>query len=552
MLHQKEFSKVFSNFYNLFINDLNDAFNSVKSTIENISSAIREFTSSTPSEILLNKKEKHFLILYTANYELFILDAVTGEKKFDKQFPNYIVNHIKPPNEKQDNSNFYLNIELKPDSSILNNEDLLIIQINLLNFSYQEIEFGKKSKFSFEVLSDKINNFLLSNSDTEKVKLNLPIDQSTFIEQKSFENKIIVNYNTKLNSLFGLIISGNSTDSINKNLKPIWNLNLHNHTLVDYKISTIPENIFMTYNSMGKILYKHIDYNIAVILTNPENSSTLNFSVINLLNGKILFQTQILNVDIKEKINIIFDENFIIINYVKKTKNLLRNEIYIVEILKREIEHSLKSLLEKYFNINTILGNLGLIDDEDHHLIMEKEKKIEDQKIHSDDLVFMSKTFLLNRKPKKLFFTNSKLNLANKYLIFLMESNQIYFVDKRALSPRRPVGKVDPKNPLSIPVVDPLMNSPYADLEIMVYMPNVIFDSKFILDVGFSGSQIDGITVHPTQYESTFILCTSGLNVNCYKVYPDKPFDYFVSVIPNVFILFGLIGIFVKIILFIF
>ena len=177
MLHQKEFSKVFSNFYNLFINDLNDAFNSVKSTIENISSAIREFTSSTPSEILLNKKEKHFLILYTANYELFILDAVTGEKKFDKQFPNYIVNHIKPPNEKQDNSNFYLNIELKPDSSILNNEDLLIIQINLLNFSYQEIEFGKKSKFSFEVLSDKINNFLLSNSDTEKVKLNLPIDQ---------------------------------------------------------------------------------------------------------------------------------------------------------------------------------------------------------------------------------------------------------------------------------------------------------------------------------------------------------------------------------------
>jgi len=292
---------------------------------------------------------------------------------------------------------------------------------------------------------------------------------------------------------------------------------------------------------------------VILLISNIEKTENISVTLISVINGKILYQTQIANVDLEQKINSIFNENFVIINYVKKNKNVLRNEVFTIEIMRREIEHSLTSLFQKIFNLRTLFSAFNPLDDDQEENFNENLKKInsenedkEEQLVHSDDLVFLTKTFFLPRKVKKMFLNETKLNVANKYIIFLLESNQVFLVDKRVLSPRRPLAKVNPGAPSSPPVIDPLMNSPYADLESPAYFPNIVFDPKFIVDVDYFNSQIDNLSIHQTKFESTFILCTTGLSLNCYKVYPDKTFDYFVSLFPNVFILIALLVLFVN------
>jgi len=432
-------------------------------------------------------------------------------------------------------------------------DELLIFQINLKDFSYQEIDFNLKTYFSLETLGEKINRELNNKNFKEVIEFSLPNSMNEIDSNHkkiNIHGKIILNYNHSQNSLYAMKINCDSTSNENKNtINPIWNFRLNNHKLIDYKLAKVPENVYTVYNSSGKILYKHIDQNVILILANIENTQIVNITLINIINGKILYQTQILNVDLNRKINSIFDENFVIISYVKKNKNILRNEVFTIEIMRREIEHSLLSLFHKLFNLKNIFSAFNPTEEEliEMGKIQNKENTAnEEDLIHSDDLVFLTKTFFIPRRVKNIFMNKTKLNVANKYIIFLLESNQAFLVDKRNISPRRPFAKIDPRAPNSPPVIDPLMNSPYADLETTPYFPNIILDPKFIVEIDFSNSGIEDITIQPTKFESTFILCTTGLSLNCYKVFPDKTFDYFVSIFPNVFILIALVILFVN------
>jgi hypothetical protein len=516
-------------------------------------------------EIITSKNEKHFLILFSANSELFILDAITGEKKYEKKFPNFsLVNIITKLNsnplktESKQNikeiENPIVNFELKNIANKSDNE-ILLIQINLQDFSYQEIDFNLNNTFSIEDLTSKINSELSHKDFKETIEFDFPSSINSSLEEndrskKDLIGKIILTYNENQNTLFGMKVSSDTKD---KNiLNPFWNFILNNHKLMQYKLANVPENVHTVYNSSGKILYKHIDRNVILLISNIEKTENISVTLISVINGKVLYQTQIANVDLEQKINSIFDENFVIINYVKKNKNVLRNEVFTIEIMRREIEHSLTSLFQKIFNLSTLFSAFNPLDDDQEENFNESLKKLnsenedkEEQLVHSDDLVFLTKTFFLPRKVKKMFLNETKLNVANKYIIFLLESNQVFLVDKRVLSPRRPLAKVNPGAPSSPPVIDPLMNSPYADLESPAYFPNIVFDPKFIVDVDYFYSQIDNLSIHQTKFESTFILCTTGLSLNCYKVYPDKTFDYFVSLFPNVFILIALLVLFV-------
>ena len=517
-------------------------------------------------EIITSKNEKHFLILFSANSELFILDAITGEKKYEKKFPNFSLvniittlnsNSLKTESKKniKDIENPIVNFELKNIAN-KNDNEILLIQINLQDFSYQEIDFNLNNTFSIEDLTSKINSELSHKDFKETIEFDFPSSSNSSLEEndrskKDLNGKIILTYNENQNTLFGMKVSSDAKD---KNiLNPIWNFILNNHKLMQYKLANVPENVHTVYNSSGKILYKHIDRNVILLISNIEKTENISVTLISVINGKILYQTQIANVDLEQKINSIFNENFVIINYVKKNKNVLRNEVFTIEIMRREIEHSLTSLFQKIFNLRTLFSAFNPLDDDQEENFNENLKKInsenedkEEQLVHSDDLVFLTKTFFLPRKVKKMFLNETKLNVANKYIIFLLESNQVFLVDKRVLSPRRPLAKVNPGAPSSPPVIDPLMNSPYADLESPAYFPNIVFDPKFIVDVDYFNSQIDNLSIHQTKFESTFILCTTGLSLNCYKVYPDKTFDYFVSLFPNVFILIALLVLFVN------
>ena len=164
---------------------------------------------------------------------------------------------------------------------------------------------------------------------------------------ENFGNKIILNFDEETNTLYGSKISAEKNDY---SLNLIWNFSFKKNKMINFKLANVQANVHVTYNSSGKILYKFIDHNMILLISQIENTNNLTVSILNALNGKILFQNQITQVDISQKINALFDENFLVISYVKKNKNIIRNEILTIEIMKRDIEHSIFTMFDKIFN----------------------------------------------------------------------------------------------------------------------------------------------------------------------------------------------------------
>jgi hypothetical protein len=344
--------------------------------------------------------------------------------------------------------------------------------------------------------------------EIKTASLSLNEKTSTDVEVKyTFPERFSNNYYIDFteNAINGIKISMNDK---NVNLSLHWNFLLNNLKVIDYKYPHVSQNIQTTYHSQGKVFYKFISWNTMLLLsTNDKN--TLIVSVINTKNGKMLHQSFINNVDTSRQIKSLYEENLIIISYFKKHKSIVRNEIYVIEVIKREIEHSFINMLEKIFKIN-ITGDL--IENKNH------------DEIQDSDLIFLSQTYVLPRNIKGLFVSKTHINIANKYIIFLFENNQIFFIDRRGISPRRPIMKED-KSKGTAPVIDPTLNSPYIDPEITPYNPMLTLDHKYVLNIDFMSDQIDDIIITPTENESIFLICTIGLNVSCYKSYPDKTFD---------------------------
>ena len=147
-------------------------------------------------------------------------------KKFEKTFSNYSLVNIRNSNDlnilnanskkdyqeiDNDQNAAFINIELKNSDN--NNEDVLIIQINLKDFSYQEVDFNLKNYFSFDALASKINKNLNDKDFKETIEFNLPSEnnysENNHISKRktSLENKLILNFNEKQNTLFGMKIS---------------------------------------------------------------------------------------------------------------------------------------------------------------------------------------------------------------------------------------------------------------------------------------------------------------------------------------------------------
>jgi hypothetical protein len=267
-----------------------------------------------------------------------------------------------------------------------------------------------------------------------------------------------------------------------------------------------------TYHSNGKIFYKFISSNMVLVLSTNDKRSLI-VTILKVDNGKILHQSSISNIDPSQPIKSIFEENLVVISYVKKEKSVVRNELYVIEIMRREIEHSLLTLLERKVK-HLLPFELGFTD------IDEVNESNDD--INGSDLIFLTQSYVLNRKVKGLFVSKTRINIANKFVIILFENNQVFFIDKRGISPRRPIMK-DAGS--ATPVFDPTLNSPYNDPDISGYSPIINLDHKFILDQYFINSQVDDIKTTTTENESIFMLCTEGSGIACYKVYPDKTFD---------------------------
>ena len=184
-------------------------------------------------------------------------------------------------------------------------------------------------------------------------------------------------------------------------------------------------------------------------------------------------------------------------------------------------------LMEKISVKGSLLANYAMRkSDEDTRVAKEKHFKSSTTTTNTvttadTEITILSHTFVLDRHVKKMFKSQTEYNNANTFIMLLYENNKIYLIDRRTFSPRRPFTK-DVKGKETF---DATINSIYVDPELKGYKPIVLVDSKAVLDAKRELTEVNDVVVAPTQSESTFMVCSIGNDVACYKVFPDKIYD---------------------------
>lgn len=63
------------------------------------------------------------------------------------------------------------------------------------------------------------------------------------------------------------------------------------------------------------------------------------------------------------------------------------------------------------------------------------------QTSEDNNLVFLSQSFVVPERIKFFKFSKTRMNVTNKHLIIIFANNSAYLLDRRAISPRRPIMK---------------------------------------------------------------------------------------------------------------
>ena len=138
---------------------------------------------------------------------------------------------------------------------------------------------------------------------------------------------------------------------------------------------------------------------------------------------------------------------------------------------------------------------------------------------NNEDVTILSHTFVIPRHIKFIKASTTLNNNSNKFIIIAFDNNMIYLIDRRNLSPRRPI-MIEEKGKK---IIDPTKNSIYIDNELKPYNALIQLDFNFVLEK--SEKSVTDILIGATENESTFVLCSIGNDVECIRVYPDKMYD---------------------------
>ena len=494
-MESNEVGNVFANAVHIIVKDIIDIFNTLKDSLMNYKqmNVISRFTSGNEFTLTQSSSLRSSLFLYTNNSDLFVLNALNGEIEFTQAFDSeLLLFKVQPQDNTRDNvlrkqSDMNVNLHFKN----INNNNEYIYEYNLLS---NQLQLHNEQTYTHQYKQMIMNaemKMITNKQDT--------INLSTVIKDMPQHIK------NDLNGKYSITQHDNTLYTfkyyLNTNNDLIINIvyNLHFEEIITYFFPDMNAHPNPMYLVEGKIYYKFLNENIIVILSKHQTKHLL-ITLIRGDNGKVIDKIQLTNIDFNS-ISYLFEDNWGLLSYIKKEKGFRRNEVFAIELLKQEIEFSLMSLLEKHFKSSTTTTNTVTTAD--------------------TEITILSHTFVLDRHVKKMFKSQTEYNNANTFIMLLYENNKIYLVDRRTFSPRRPFTK-DVKGKETF---DATINSIYVDPELKGYKPIVLVDSKAVLDAKRELTEVNDVVVAPTQSESTFMVCSIGNDVACYKVFPDKIYD---------------------------
>ena len=454
-----------------------------------------------------NKENNAFLFLVTENNLMKVLDAYTGKLLYIQQFPRNQKLRILKDNSSTNQR--YVSI-------LLGKKNFFVYDLQENNFVNDIGTVMSKLNLDDELLINEEHLSIIMKSFLSLVKDKPIYDLRKYkLDEKLFGPKkeriaLYVDYEQSILYLLKFYINKNNEQK----LILLHSINFGN--ILSISNPKMTEDVSQHYLSEGKIFYKFINNNIYYILSSEQKENIkdekgtkkqekpdskrirerLILTILDGRNGKILSERAIENLEVSS-VRYLFEENWGIISYTKINKGFKRNEILSFEIMKKNIDYSLTKLFK-----NNILNS-------------KKPKENE-----SEEIEIIIKTYVMEREIKSLSVSKSKYNKGNKFILMVLDNNDLQLVKRDDLSPRRP-------NMIMIkgkPTFDPETNSIYTDKELPFYTPIVKLDlnNRFVnkdkIEV-FHAKTAEG------ENESSFITCIIGEIVDCKIMYPDKLYD---------------------------
>ena len=493
--------KIITNIGRIIIDDLIEIINSLKKLFINLKVMVDKLLNKNLTSNLNEDKNKDkigVLFLVTKNNLLKILDLYTGKVLYLQQFPKHQMLKIL----KDDNSTSQRYVSI-----LLGKKNFFVFDIkenkfvNDISSIYPQISQNDNLLLNEEQLSVIISSYFENINkkpvfDLKKYQLN-----EKLFGAKKEKNAVYIDYEKGILYILKFYINQNGEQKLT-----ILN-NYEFGNIISVSNPKISENTSQHYLSEGKIFYKFIDGDIYYILSidkdeakeeekdsKQKNKNKLILTILNGKTGKILSE-QIVNNIVPSSVNYLFEENWGLISFIKLNKGFKRNEILSFEIMNKNVDYNLMRLIKNKLNKN-ISSN--------------KENEIE----------ILVKTYVTERKIKNISISKSKYNKSNKYILFILDNNDLQLINRDALSPRRP-NMIQQKGKS---VFDPDNNSIYVDKEFPGYTPIITFDNNLRF-INSDKIDIYDIKTMQGETESNFITCLIGENVDCKIMYPDKLYD---------------------------
>ncbi|KAJ9103363.1 hypothetical protein QFC19_004462 [Naganishia cerealis] len=264
---------------------------------------------------------------------------------------------------------------------------------------------------------------------------------------------------------------------------PTWQLPLQPHEHVSHR--TIQQGGPIA--SYGRVLgdrttlYKYLNPHLiaySTVLDDGLNQASVN--IVDSVSGSIVYQTLIENVDTGKGVPVILAENWMVFTYTEKSPTGKSGSGY--RLVSVELFEGLED--EKTQSLSTS----GFV-----------ENKVQ----------AVSRSFVMTSGVKALTMTTSRYGITYKDLVYVNDKDQVAFIPRRLLDPRRPdVPSSRDKEEMLIP-----------------YDPLLATDPRRTLSHTYETNGIEAVLTSPALLESTTLLFSYGLDLFGSRITPSGTFD---------------------------
>lgn len=251
-----------------------------------------------------------------------------------------------------------------------------------------------------------------------------------------------------------------------------------------------------------RVVYKLDDPNNFLLLSHRAESQTHIVYIVNARNGRVL--AHFANEKMSTSPKILADDNGFVLVYV--SRDSLSSEFWVIELFRKEVETDFTEILKRFFrNTRTRFEPL-------------------DYSLPEPELVILQRKYGFSAPVAQISALRSLAGLASRNLVVLTASSELFSLPRGALSARR----IDDAERQRIEKTHASKLKPADLIKSFVSPPydyRLPIDPKNSLTKTLPITQLSGLQVEPSAFESTCFVLAFGKDFVLTKTSPDKAFD---------------------------